>query len=161
MDRRSFVVGATLVLATACGGESALASDSSRPAEPDPTQPPRLESKWRGSMDVSPDRVRPGEQIAIRLSDDGVRGIAFSLDAWEESRWRTQFYLTSDGGSLHWTPSWWSIEDSEGRGWVDIGVGGPEPDHVIIPDIAPAGTYRLCTANTHKKACALVTVVPE
>jgi hypothetical protein len=153
MDRRWCVMLTLVVLATACGSESIS-------AEREPTQPPGLGSRLQGSMEVSPERVRPGEQVAVRLPDHKVFGIAFSLGDWQQAGWQTRYYLSSDGGDLNWTPSWWSVEDSERRGWPDIGVGGPEPHHLVIPDSAPADTYRLCTANTLKKACAMITVTP-
>jgi hypothetical protein len=107
---------------------------------------------------VSPESTRPGELVAIRFPDHQTRGVAYTLDTWEDHAWTTRFYLTSDAGDLNWTPDWWAVENSEGRGVPDIGITGPGPDHVRIPDTAPAGNYRLCTANTPDKACASLTV---
>jgi hypothetical protein len=69
------------------------------------------------------------------------------------------YSLTSDWGSpgSH-SPDWWSVEDSEARGWVDLGVGGPGPGDVLLPDNAPAGEYLLCTASSVGEACGLLTV---
>ena len=102
----------------------------------------------------------PGQRVALRFESDEVRGIAFSLSVRSEKSWTTAYYLTSDWGSpgSH-SPTWWSVEDSEGRGWPDVGVGGPGPDHVIVPDEAAAGEYLLCTANSVDEACAILTVV--
>jgi|Tabmets5t2r1_1033131.scaffolds.fasta_scaffold08799_3 hypothetical protein len=154
MDRRVCLVLTLMLAASACGNGSSS-------AEPQPAQPPSLEPRFRGSMEISPERVRPGEQVAVRLPDQGTFGVAFSLEAWTDAEWRVRYYLTSDGGALGWTPGWWSIEDSEGRGWRDIGVaGGLPPHHLVIPDDIPTGSYRLCTANSVNKACALVTIIP-
>ena len=110
-------------------------------------------------MTVTPASAAPGQQVALRFSSAEVRGIAFSLSTWGGEGWTTSYYLTSDWGSpgSH-DPAWWGVDNSEGRGWVDIGIDGPGPDHVVIPDDAPAGAYLLCTANSIDEACALVTV---
>lgn len=120
---------------------------------------PALDAKWRGTMTVNPAAATQGQQVALRFGSEKVRGIAYSLSAWGEQGWTVAYYLTSDWGSpgSH-SPDWWSVEDGEGRGWVDVGVGGPGPDHVIVPDSAPAGEYLLCTANSADEACALLTV---
>ena len=111
-------------------------------------------------MTVEPATARPGQRVALRFTPPVMRGIAFSLSAWSEDEWSVAYYLTSDWGSprAH-EPGWWSVEDSEGSGWVDVGIAGPGPDYVVIPDDAPAGDYLLCTANAAEESCALVTVV--
>lgn len=35
-----------------------------------------------------------------------------------------------------------------------MGVSGPGPDEVLIPDVATPGQYRLCTANAVNNFCA-------
>jgi len=153
---------ALLVLA-GCGngvGETAAgAGDGINRPEDSPAVTPTLDAKWRDTMTVAPANAAPGQRVALRFKSREVRGIAFSLSAWGHPGWEVAYYLTSDWGApgSH-TPDWWSIEDSEGRGWVDVGVGGPGPDHVVIPEIAPAGDYLLCTANSVEEACAIVTV---
>ncbi len=42
---------------------------------------------------------------------------------------------------------------------LDFGVSGPGPDHVALPEGAPPGDYRLCTANSLPEVCAAVTVI--
>jgi hypothetical protein len=120
---------------------------------------PTLDAKWRGTMTVTPATAAPGQRVALRFQSKEVRGIAFSLSAWSNQGWTVAYYLTSDWGSpgSH-TPDWWAVEDSEGRGWPDVRIGGPGPDHVIVPDTAPAGDYLLCTANSVHEACAILTV---
>ena len=158
MDRRLWLVAAVLVATAACGSETISADGQDSPTVRDTAPVPRLAAK-PDSMDVSPQRVRPGGQVALRFPDHQTRGIAFVLDAWENGTWQTRFLLTSDGGSLNWTPTSWTVDDTEGRAVPDIGVSGPGPDHVVIPESAAAGSYRLCTANALEEACALVTVV--
>ncbi len=110
-------------------------------------------------MTVTPATAAPGERVALRFRSTEVRGIAFSLAAWDDGGWTEAFYLTSDWGTpdSH-RPTWWSVEDSDGRGWEDVGVSGPGPDHVIVPEEAAAGDYLLCTANSVDEACAILTV---
>jgi len=158
MDRRLWLVAAVLAATAACGSETTSADSQDSPTVRDPAPAPRLAAK-HDSMDVSPQRVRPGGQVALRFPDHQMRGIAFALDAWEDGSWQTRFHLTSDGGNLNWTPTSWTVDDAEGRAVPDVGVAGPGPDHVVIPESAGVGSYRLCTANALEEACALVTVV--
>ena len=95
----------------------------------------------------------------MRFPEDHRRGIAFSLSRWSEGRWNLTYYLSSDwGASGDYPPTWWTVEDGENRGWEDVGVSGPGPDRVLVPDTAPPGDYLLCTANALDEACALLTV---
>lgn len=166
---------AALVLLVGCAGSSELGGDPSR-AQTDATPgsggtspeegdgdsspvAPALDAKWRRSMTVNPATAAPGQRVALFFGSEKVRGIAFSLAAWDEEGWAVAYHLTSDRGSPRsHSPDWWSVEDGEGRGVVDVGVGGPGPDHVVVPDSAPAGDYLLCTANSADQACALLTV---
>lgn len=153
-----------LLLLAGCGngvGETAAgAGDGTKSPEDSPAVTPTLDAKWRDTMTVAPARAAPGQRVALRFKSQEVRGIAFSLAAWGDPGWQVAYYLTSDWGApdSH-TPDSWSIEDSEGRGWVDVGVGGPGPDHVVLPETAPPGDYLLCTANSVDEACAIVSVI--
>jgi len=159
---------ATSVLLTGCAESSTPSEDASRvqagvAASSDNTSAgegnddtsmvaPALDAKWRGTLTVNPAAATPGQRVALRFRSKNVRGIAFSLSTWGEKGWTVTYYLTSDWGSpgSH-SPDWWSVENSESRVWVDVGVGGPGPDHVIVPDNAPADDYLLCTANSADK----------
>lgn len=120
---------------------------------------PALDARWRGTMTVTPATAAPGQRVALRFRSEEVRGIAFSLSRWSDQGWTVAYYLSSDWGSpdTH-APDWWSVEDSAGRGWEDVGIGGPGPDHVIVPDTAPTGDHLLCTENSVIEACAILTV---
>ncbi len=123
------------------------------------TAAPTVDPDLEGSMTVAPASATPGQEVALRFPTDGQRGIAFSLSQWDDGRWNQTYYLTSDWGtSGDYTPSWWSVEDSDNRGWHQVGVSGPGPDRVLVPDTAPPGAYLLCTANALDEACALLTV---
>lgn len=112
----------------------------------------------RRLMKVSPASAQPGQQVALHFPEQTLRGVGYVLDGRIDDTWQRQFYLTSDGGRLGWTPGWWSVDDAEGRGVPDVGVGGPGPDHVVIPDSISAGTYRICADGAAEKACAFLTV---
>lgn len=159
---RTYVGLIALLLAAGCGtrdGETAGGGDGNETGQDSSLVSPALDPKWRGTMTVTPATVAPGQRVALRFRSEEVRGIAFSLSAWGEEGWTVAYYLTSDWGApgSH-RPSWWSVEDSEGQAWPDVGVGRPGPDHVIIPDNAPAGDYLLCTANSADESCAILTV---
>jgi hypothetical protein len=132
-------------------GASGCADDSS--------SAPSLASDMRGTMTVAPSSATPGQEVALRFPADSQRGIAFSLAQWSEDQWDEAYYLTSDWGrSDDYTPAWWPVEGSEDRGWVQVGISGPGPDRVLVPETAPPGDYLLCTANALEKACALLRV---
>lgn len=116
---------------------------------------PTLDPKYAGTMTITPATVAPGAQIGLTYPAHYGRGIAFSLaDPADEKK--VSYYLSA--GLRGSKPAWWSAADSAGRGWVDIGINGPGPDRLVVPDTAADGTYLLCTANATKKACALLTV---
>lgn len=109
-------------------------------------------------MTIEPPSARPGQEVAMRFPADNVRGIAFSLSAWEEGTWTPAFYLTSDWGMPDHEPAWWRVDESSNRGWEQVAIEGAGPDRVLVPDAATAGDYMLCTANAVDETCALLTV---
>jgi hypothetical protein len=121
---------------------------------------PSVDPDLEGTMTVTPASAMPGQEVELRFPADSQRGIAFSLSHWDGGQWNESYYLSSDWGtSGDYSPSWWSVDDSENRGWEDVGVSGPGPDRVLVPDTALPGVYLLCTANALDKACALLTVI--
>ena len=124
----------------------------------DASAPQTLGPDLAGTMTVAPASARPGQEVTLRFSATSVRGIAFSLSAWEEGAWAPVFYLTSDWGKAEHEPSWWRVEDGENRGWEQVAIEGAGPDRVLVPDAATAGDYLLCTANAVDKACSLLAV---
>lgn len=113
-----------------------------------------------GSMTVTPAAAEPGQRVAVRFQPEKMRGIAYSLSTSDQGGWRLAYYLTSDwGASAGHRPTWWRVEDAEGRGWEDVGITGPGPDRVVIPDDAPPGETLLCTANSVRETCAVLTVI--
>ena len=125
----------------------------------DSASPPRMDPDLDGTMTVAPSSASAGHDVALTFPSDSRRGIAFSLSRWSDGRWDKAYYLTSDWGSSgHHSPTWWTVEGSEDRGWEQVGVSGPGPDRVMVPETATPGDYLLCTANARDEACALLTV---
>lgn len=56
-------------------------------------------------------------------------------------------------------PTFVSVDDAEGYGVEDIGIGGEGPDRLVVPDVAPPGAYRICTANSLENICTPIEIV--
>jgi hypothetical protein len=119
---------------------------------------PTLNPWLSGRMATDRQAYVPGDEVEVRWQRRERRGIAYSLDGWTGTDWKTEYYVTavSQGYPPAAGPTWWDA--NERRGWVDIGVSGSGPDVAVVPDVADPGTYRLCTANAAKKSCVLLTV---
>jgi hypothetical protein len=67
-------------------------------------------------------------------------------------------FLTSapaDGGPDE--PSWIPAAAGE-PGWEAVGIVGPGPDVIEVPDTATEGTYRVCTAIAPENYCTQIMV---
>jgi len=120
------------------------------------TMSPTLDVKFPGSMTTTPAAL-PGQRIALRFPEMYLRGVGWSLAAWNGQGWEVRYYLMSGRGSDSPTPGWWSAEEGESA-WIAVGLVGPGPDYVMVPSTAPRGTYRLCKALSNDGACALLTI---
>ncbi|MFC5175638.1 hypothetical protein [Nocardioides taihuensis] len=120
---------------------------------------PTLDPSSTGRMELDNRSYSPGDLLSVSWPGEDTRGVAYSLDAWDGSEWRTVYYLSavSPGFRPKGDPTWWDA-DATGYGWVDVGVTGPGPDAAILPDTAATGTYRLCTANSPEQSCVVLTV---
>lgn len=109
-------------------------------------------------MVADPTRVAPGETVAMRFPKETLRGVAFQLDRRDGDDWSTHYWMTSDGngGNPVSVPV-----GTEGYGVADVGVAGPGPDHVWIPDDVTPGAYRICTVNAGDEFCATIEIVDE
>jgi hypothetical protein len=107
---------------------------------------------------VDPAQVEPGEVVGVSFPDEMTRGILFVLEQQTEEGWLPAYFLTSDGPGEGWEMTW-SPPGGAGLAVEDIGVGGPGPDHVIIPEVAEPGTYLLCTANAADDVCTQIEIV--
>jgi len=115
---------------------------------------PTLDPKYAGSMTITPATAAPGAQIGLTYPQGFGRGIGFTLARAADGQ---QIYDLSAG---HGTgkPGWWRVDSTNKHITPAIGVTGPGPDLLVVPDEAADGTYLLCTANAVTKACALLTV---
>jgi hypothetical protein len=100
---------------------------------------------------VTPESAKPGQLVALTFPQSSPRGIAFQISS-ESDPGRVLYYLTSDWGTSGHQPTWGT------PGGPDVGISGPGPDHVIIPDPLPDGRYRLCTGNALVQVCGLLVV---
>jgi hypothetical protein len=110
-------------------------------------------------MELSASQVNPGQTIEVRFPQETARGIAWVLEEQDGETWQARYYLTAvtDGYGAG-SPSWWSVDDDEGRGWEDIGIEGPGPDTLTIPDTVQPGAYRLCTVNSLQNICTTLDI---
>jgi hypothetical protein len=108
---------------------------------------------------VTPDVARPGQVIELRYPTKILRGVPFVLSRWDDGQWsEPQFLLLSHRAWWANGPAW-SARGSERWSWRDLGVGGPGPDRLKVPEIAEPGSYRICTANTGEKSyCVQLTI---
>jgi hypothetical protein len=108
---------------------------------------------------VEPAEAVPGDVVGIGFPEEMTRGILFVLERQTADGWLPAFFLTSDGPGPEWEMRW-SPPGGAGMAVEDIGVGGPGPDHVLIPELAEPGSYRICTANAAEDVCAPIEVLP-
>jgi hypothetical protein len=130
----------------ACGAPTP--SELSWPIDPDAvTDPDR--------MAVQPAAAAPGEVVGLTFPTGQDRGILFAIDRPAAEGWRRVAYLVSDanGGA----PSWHRADEEM---FVEmVGIAGPGPDRVVIPDGLAAGPYRICTGNALENLCAPFEVI--
>lgn len=104
------------------------------------------------------DFVSPGDTLEIFFPEETGRGIAWSLESRSGDEWNLQYFMTASSGEVGGEPSWVDAADPDEYAWIDIGIVGPGPDLVPIPDTAEPGEYRLCTANSAPNICAEITI---
>lgn len=113
--------------------------------EPEPSMAPDL-------IVLEPTAAAPGDLVAVRFPQETMRGVAFQLDRRTDDGWETVAWLTSDANGGE--PSGVLVADAEGYAWPDVGIGGPGPDRLRIPDGVAPGPHRICTANAGEDVCA-------
>ena len=107
------------------------------------------------SMAVEPSQARPGDLVAVMYETGWDRGILYAIDASVGDEWERRNLLISDGNGGR--PMW--FEPAAEVVVESVGVGGPGPDRVPIPDGLPPGDYRICTANAVENICAPLDIV--
>lgn len=101
---------------------------------------------------AEPAQVEPGGLVELTFPEETERGTPWALELRDGDTWRANYLLSSDANGGE--PSWVGLEEPDRWAWDDIGVSGPGPDRVRVPDTAPPGSYRLCTANALDNICA-------
>ena len=105
---------------------------------------------------AEPTRVVSGEWVALTFPQETIRGIHFVLERKSGDTWTVVYHLLSSADLSD--PEFFRVEE-EGVAIPDIGIAGPGPDKVPIPDDVAAGSYRICTANAGDEFCAAIEVV--
>ncbi|HEU5326208.1 MAG TPA: hypothetical protein VFV59_10035 [Candidatus Limnocylindria bacterium] len=102
------------------------------------------------SMVADRETAAPGDVVELGFPDQMVRGIMFVLEREVGSTWVYRYLLISDanGGEPQWYPA-----DRDDVAVEDVGIAGPGPDRVVIPDVAEPGSWRLCTGNAGENVC--------
>lgn len=112
-------------------------------------------------MTVTPATAAPGASLELTFPKETDRGVAYVLERAAGDTWSTTHFLTSSADGYGGTPSAVSVDSSEGYGWEDIGIGGPGPDRLVLPDDASIGLSRICTANAIENFCAEIIVIDD
>lgn len=113
-------------------------------------------------LEVTSSPAYPGQTAKVRFPEESPRGVPWVLEEQDGDAWRARWFLTAaaegyDAGSV---PNWQAADDPEGFGWGDVGITGPGPDTLVIPDEATPGTYRLCTVNSPENIRTTLEIVP-
>ena len=106
-----------------------------------------------GRMTVSPTTARPGEVVSLMFSTGLARTAALSMARTDDGQGEVAYYLTSD--VLGTEPAWSTPAEFNPMAF-DVIVGGRGPDHIVVPEVAEPGEYRLCV---NVEDCVTLTVV--
>ena len=150
-----------LVLATACSMLPAGGAGRAEPANPGVAPPAAANPDAEMRPDllvIDPVPAAPGDVVALTFPEETTRGILFVLDQRVDDAWVARFYLRSNGPGAGWEMSWHAAADGQAMAVEDIGVGGPGPDNVPIPEVAEPGDYRICTGNAGADFCAPIEI---
>jgi hypothetical protein len=119
------------------------------PVDPDAATDP-------ARMVATPTAVEPGELVELTFPDGHDRGLLFAIDEASADDWQRRAMLLSDanGGDPRW-----SRADADDLLVEMVGIAGPGPDRVPIPEGLPPGDYRICTANAVENLCVPIEIV--
>ncbi len=135
-----------VVIASGCSEAGSIAG----PADPEAQLQPEL-------MVADPAVTSPGGVVALTFPEETTRGVLFILEQRVGNSWAHRFDLLSDGPGAGWKRSWHPV-GAEPIAVEDIGVGGPGPDRVPIPEVAEPGDYRICTGNAGENFCVPIRI---
>jgi hypothetical protein len=152
MRRLTATAVAIVVLVAGCSPVLVPLPDG-EPADPEAQMRPDL-------IVAEPVQVAPGDVLSLTFPAETMRGVHFVLERQAGNAWIHRFDLTSDGPGPGWQRRW-SPAGAEGFAVEDIGVGGPGPDRVVIPDVAEPGTWRICTGNAGENICTTIEIVED
>ena len=113
--------------------------------EPEPEIRPDL-------VRAAPSSARPGQEVDLLFPEETGRGIPFFLEREVGDGWEQVALMTSDANGARYQQT--VVLPDDEYGWIDVGVRGPGPDAVVLPDELTAGDYRVCTANAGANFCA-------
>lgn len=110
-------------------------------------------------MKVDPAAAAAGQPVELHFPEGTGRGVAHVLEERVTGGWQVRYYLTATDGHGGEQPGW----APAGAQWVwpDIGMRGPGPEVIRVPDTAKPGQYRICTGNAIDNFCSPLEVVAE
>lgn len=151
--RLPWLAALLLLVAAGCGTSPVpLPGVAGDPADPAAEIRPDL-------IVADPKVVEPGEVVGLTFPQETTRGVHFVLERQAGAgTWAYRYDLLSDGPGAGWERRWFPA-GAEGFAVEDIGVGGPGPDRVVIPETAEPGTWRICTGNAGENFCAPIEIV--
>jgi hypothetical protein len=110
------------------------------------------------SMVANREVAAPGGIVELTYPDEMVRGILYVLEEEVGSTWAYRYGLISGGEDGGVSPEWF-VPGDEDVAIPDIGVVGPGPDRVRIPEVAAPGSWRICTGNAGENICVRIEIV--
>lgn len=140
------VTGVALVV-SACTDDGDKIPIEAGPSDPDAVIDERL-------IRAQPHIAAPGDDVDLLFPTEVNRGIGFTLERRTVGDWTHQWSLTSDAGP----PEPMVHPGTEDVDWDAVGIDGPGPDRVRIPDDAEPGSYRICTAISQENICASIEI---
>lgn len=106
-------------------------------------------------MVVEPASAHPGEVVSLSFMAPKDRGVLYAIEQEADGGWQRLHLMISDanGDEPRWFPA------GEEPIVPAVGVVGPGPDRVPIPDVLAPGEYRICTANAVQNICTPIEIV--
>lgn len=111
--------------------------DLTTPIWPDPT------------IEIQPEAPAPGDRVELRFPGNDLRGLYFRLEQRVGNDWEMTHFLISHLDRAGPTAA--SVDQAIML--ADVGVGGPGPDVVVLPEEMPTGEWRICTRGPAPVAC--------
>ena len=110
------------------------------------------------SMVADRETAAPGDVVELTFPAEMTRGIHFVLEEEVGPTWVYRYGLISSG-EVAGAPGEWFTPGDEDVAIPDIGIVGPGPDRVPIPEIAAPGSWRICTGTAVENVCVRIEIV--